>query len=803
VLEKGDLQEWGRVKLMIVGEGRAGKTSTVRSLLGLAPTDTESTKGIDLKVTRAADWKERCANESDFDQLARRAAASRAKSQLKSTATPPIPPKKSSFTAAMGETIRNSLQRFSLSKSSVEERKRLSLPPQERVPVNPPKRKLVEDCDVAKRFDFEAVKLMTTKTESGSDVSFSIWDYGGQEVFYTLHHIFLSKVGVYMVVFDMKKLSNEQTKASALEFVEFWLNSVKLHSPDAPIIIVGTRGDEISSPEQHDAINRVLRDKIKMASFKVMPNDDGGRGLYFFPVDNCKTSPTRLAHLRSVVQKAALELPSIHQKVPLAWLKILDDLVMSKKQYESLDNVVELAAEYGVSANQTKEMLRVLHELGVLVHQRATERLFQTVVLEPQWLLNKLAAVINDERHSQATHFDEKLRRLKLGDVFAEYRKSGVATRELLEFLWDNNQVDYLVDFMKETMLLCDFKKKGQKMFLVTSLMVQDREDEPLDIDEFNGGLSCVLDFSNFFLPKGVFQRLVSTCASFGFQEPELSRHIAVVHLKEDPVALIEEKKQIRIRLLPNSEGGSKSLQLLISMFREQCEQLMKNLPWKLLLQLPENDQVYVDYQEILDARKAALEKVKPCNSRKQVEVSRFDVFFEDESVGRLDSDGEGQIVPNCRLKKLVEGCKYHVFISHSQATAADMANVIASNLMSRGLKPWYDQNVEGNLGEPEMRKGIQESKCYLLLLTQGVFERPAVKMELETALRHNKSILLVHESQTNLNGFSPFSEYLNSCPDSVKHLFKETESMPMQRRRYLAVPFYEELIKRIDRVVG
>ncbi|CAK9040238.1 unnamed protein product, partial [Durusdinium trenchii] len=66
-VQNGDLQEWGRSKVMVIGQGEAGKTSSVQSLLGMPPAPTESTVGMDLKVTRASDWQERPAEESDFD----------------------------------------------------------------------------------------------------------------------------------------------------------------------------------------------------------------------------------------------------------------------------------------------------------------------------------------------------------------------------------------------------------------------------------------------------------------------------------------------------------------------------------------------------------------------------------------------------------------------------------------------------------------------------------------------------------------------------------------------------------------
>jgi len=55
--------------------------------------------------------------------------------------------------------------------------------------------------------DQEAINIHTIELVAKSvgnkkkqNISLSIWDLGGQEVFYTLHHLFLTKYAVYLVV---------------------------------------------------------------------------------------------------------------------------------------------------------------------------------------------------------------------------------------------------------------------------------------------------------------------------------------------------------------------------------------------------------------------------------------------------------------------------------------------------------------------------------------------------------------------------------------------------------------------------
>ena len=84
---------------MFIGQGAAGKTSTVRSLLAQTPVAThESTVGVSLQQTRARDWQRREMGESDFDLLAQRAAARR-------VAPKPKPSKRASLSRAVRKSV--------------------------------------------------------------------------------------------------------------------------------------------------------------------------------------------------------------------------------------------------------------------------------------------------------------------------------------------------------------------------------------------------------------------------------------------------------------------------------------------------------------------------------------------------------------------------------------------------------------------------------------------------------------------------------------------------------------------------
>jgi len=226
---------------MVVGQGAAGKTQTVRSLVGLSfQAEHFSTEVADVTVTRTEDWASREVGASDFNLLAQRAAATRAKNHGQPAAKRESLPRR--IVTAISKRV------LSVGKPAASTAKPPAAPPRP-----PSQGARLDDQEVARRFDFAAIKELAAMTDSGTKVSFTMWDYGGQTVFYTLHHIFLSQNGLYLVVFNMAEVLEHASEVK--EYLRFWLNSIRLHAPGAPIVLIGTRADQVTSQAERKQIN--------------------------------------------------------------------------------------------------------------------------------------------------------------------------------------------------------------------------------------------------------------------------------------------------------------------------------------------------------------------------------------------------------------------------------------------------------------------------------------------------------------------------------------------------------------------
>ena len=115
--------------------------------------------------------------------------------------------------------------------------------------------------------------------------------------------------------------------------------------------------------------------------------------------------------------------------------------------------------------------------------------------------------------------------------------------------------------------------------------------------------------------------------------------------------------------------------------------------------------------------------------------------------------------------------------------------------LQNRGCEAWYDMMTD-DLTTGGMIAGIRESPVFLLFLTAGALERPFVQLELRTARREQREVLLVHEEDARHGKFD-FGE-LRAAPPDLAGVGASHESMPYRRRKHEKRGFYDELLRRI-----
>ena len=128
-------------------------------------------------------------------------------------------------------------------------------------------------------------------------------------------------------------------------------------------------------------------------------------------------------------------------------------------------------------------------------------------------------------------------------------------------------------------------------------------------------------------------------------------------------------------------------------------------------------------------------------------------------------------------------------FLSHYQANGGDQACVLHTLLDPHG-GCWYDQTAASrgdHITLAGMVKGVATARCFVLLLTKGIFERWFCRLEIRTALRLGKPILMVfeadarHEDAYQGPSDREVGSYAAQAPPDMKRLFTDVEAVPFR----------------------
>ncbi|XP_021339283.1 uncharacterized protein LOC110440494 isoform X2 [Mizuhopecten yessoensis] len=235
-----------------------------------------------------------------------------------------------------------------------------------------------------------------TKNKDES-LTFNVWDFAGQTVYYNTHQFFLSNRAVYLLLWNIR-LGFEHAG------LDFWLNSVVCHAPKAPIIIVGTHCDKVEK-------SKIPQDELK----RKYPQIAG-----FFFVSSF--TGEGIQDLKTFLVNLTLQQKYMGERIPEAWLT-LEQRVIQKRKEEKIDlmkwkGVEDVASHCGiVDGQELVQAVHFLHDLGSLQFFN-TEFLRGYVVIYPQWIVDVMACIVTV--HAGPTQ-DGKLFHKDMAEIWKAY----------------------------------------------------------------------------------------------------------------------------------------------------------------------------------------------------------------------------------------------------------------------------------------------------------------------------------------------------------------------------------------------
>lgn len=237
-----------RLKIIVVGDVRAGKTSLIRSLSGQPFIESrEKTHGIQTtsiveSIVRNTElnilWTLADTNESHLDRLIARVVSDTLKemAEIPSRQIPELPPSPGEFNANQIMTPMASTSKgFYTPPKQMPDSQVLITEPS--IPVEGSPRKLPASL-IAKN-------LLSERDETAS-VKVNFWDFAGHQLYEPMHHLFMNSRSLYLVVFNLYKMFKSPLKS--LCGIQYWLNSIASHTTaGTPIILVGTHKAQVSN----------------------------------------------------------------------------------------------------------------------------------------------------------------------------------------------------------------------------------------------------------------------------------------------------------------------------------------------------------------------------------------------------------------------------------------------------------------------------------------------------------------------------------------------------------------------------
>jgi GTPase SAR1 family protein len=388
------------------------------------------------------------------------------------------------------------------------------------------------------------VKVMEEGVESS--IVFSAWDFAGQRIYYSVHHLFITR-GVYVVVFSMDDAQKDMP--NCLEYLAFWLHSIHAHTMDTSdysILLAGTHRDIVPNNDDHVCISCQIMRSFEGCGFWpqiVQPSD----GVCFFRIDN--TQPPEVKQLdgpRLSLHTAITELgqqmvATKNQYYPIRWLKILDDL--QEMALEGINYLVlglddqclssrgaasEHIDRHGLSPLARKHSVNPKSDeytamCGFLFEACAFVRYLDLLILRPQWIVEVLFAVVTQPQFHEA-----KAKAPGFKQCWQDFYDHSIAGEILLAQLWCDfeDSSELLIGLMvaHDLMLEVPSDKNSERKFLVPA-MLRDCDDRP-DCGFTGQEPACYLVFEQAaqtneqvcstgrgFVPEGLWFKLLVRCA--------------------------------------------------------------------------------------------------------------------------------------------------------------------------------------------------------------------------------------------------------------------------------------------------
>lgn len=222
------------------------------------------------------------------------------------------------------------------------------------------------------------------------NIKINLWDFGGQEIQYSLHKLFMTEDTLYVIVLDSTK------DQSPLQYLKFLEN----YAPNSPFIIINNYGDVATS------------NTFKIDENYLRENYNGKNGMPFLKAIFNRVSVLQASKLEpsyrkimddveGTIKKELLNLKNLNKEFPKEYqlVKTAIEAEYSKpdKHFITMSYYRELCKSLNITDDEGLRIaiLEYLNEIGVLRYFKDSP-ITDRHILNPQWLIDGAYSIIID-----------------------------------------------------------------------------------------------------------------------------------------------------------------------------------------------------------------------------------------------------------------------------------------------------------------------------------------------------------------------------------------------------------------------
>ncbi|WP_185097769.1 COR domain-containing protein [Elizabethkingia anophelis] len=298
------------------------------------------------------------------------------------------------------------------------------------------------------------------------DVKINMWDFGGQEIYYSTHQFFLTKRSIYVFVWEPRKDDNETD-------FEYWLNTIKLLGQNSPILVVMNKADI-----RHISIDEKTYENL----FNI-------RG--FFQV-SCITKKG-LDKLNTGIEETIAGLNHLGDIIPQKWMLIRNRLNYLQRDFINYTDFTSICKEYDseISKSQIELLSEYLHDVGDIIHFKSDIVLKNIIIINPKWATKAVYSLIDSipiQENNGVFHYNDL-------DIFLPTISYPFETHiQLLQLM--------------EKFSICFKVVGGHDLYIIPELL-KSEVPRGIDLSEYKKKDTLNFRIKFKFMPKGLMSRLI------------------------------------------------------------------------------------------------------------------------------------------------------------------------------------------------------------------------------------------------------------------------------------------------------